>query len=250
MGPLPSPDTSKMVSVCWRVPWKATWEWPSASMVSVKACLSRLVGLLGLDILLMEQLVDALGADLGAHLVGLHLDDVAELRVHGLGQVVAEIVLHDIGGAALTGLGVDADDGLVLPAHIGGVDGQIGDLPEVGVGLLHILAALVDGVLVAAGEGGEHQLAGVGLAVAHGHLGGALEHLLDLVHVGEVQLRVHPLGVHVHGQGDDVHIAGALAVAEEGGLHPVGPGQQAHLGGGHAGAPVVVGVEGDDGAVP
>ena len=159
-------------------------------------------------------------------------------------------MLHDIGGAALTGLGVDADDGLVLPAHIGGVDGQIGDLPEVGVGLLHILAALVDGVLVAAGEGGEHQLAGVGLAVAHGHLGGALEHLLDLVHVGEVQLRVHPLGVHVHGQGDDIHIAGALAVAEQGGLHPVGPGQQAHLGSGHAGAPVVVGVEGDDGAVP
>ena len=59
-----------------------------------------------------------------------------------------------------------------------------------------------------------------------------------------------PLGVHVHGQGDDVHVAGALAVAEQGGLHPLRPGQQAHLGGGHAGAPVVVGVQGDDGAVP
>ena len=103
---------------------------------------------------------------------------------------------------------------------------------------------------MAAGEGGEHQLAGVGLPVAHGHLGAPLKHLADLVDVGEVQLGVHALGVHIHSQGHDVHVSGALTVAEQGGLHPVRAGQQAHLGGGHAAAPVVVGMEGDDGAVP
>ena len=112
------------------------------------------------------------------------------------------------------------------------------------------MEALVDGVLMAAGEGGEHQLAHIGLPLAHLHLGAPLVHVPDGVDVGEVQLGVHALGVHVQGQGDHVHIAGALAVAEQGGLHPLGPGQQAQFGGGHAFAPVVVGVQGDDGAVP
>ncbi len=77
-----------------------------------------------------------------------------------------------------------------------------------------------------------------------------LVHVADVVDVGEVQPGVHALGVQVHGQGDHIHVAGALAVAEQGGLHALGPGQQAQLGGGHALAPVVVGVQGDDGAVP
>ena len=49
--------------------------------------------------------------------------------------------------------------------------------------------------------------------------------------------------------GDHVHVAGALAVAEEGGLHPFGARQLAQFGGGDAFAPVVVGMQGDDGAV-
>ena len=216
----------------------------------LEGVLEQLVGLLHVHILLVEELVDPLRGDFGAHGVGLPLNDGAELRVHLLGQVKAEVVVHDIGRASLARLGVDADDGLVLPAHVGGVNGQIGDLPEIGVGLLHVLGALVDGVLMAAGESGEYQLSGVGLPVAHRHLGTPLEHLADLIDVGKVKPGVHPLGVHIHGQGDDVHVSGALAVAEQGGLHPVRAGQQAHFSSGHAAAPVVVGVQGDDGAVP
>ena len=102
---------------------------------------------------------------------------------------------------------------------------------------------------MAAGEGGEHQFAGVGLTVSYGHLGAALVHLFDLVDVGEVQLGIYALSEHIHGQSDDIHVAGALAVAEEGGLYTVGAGQQTHLSCGHAAASVVVGMEGDDGAV-
>ena len=51
------------------------------------------------------------------------------------------------------------------------------------------------------------------------------------------------MGVHVQRQGDNVHIAGALAVAEEGALHPLAAGQYAHFSVGYSAAPVVVGVQ-------
>ena len=93
-------------------------------------------------------------------------------------------------------------------------------------------------------------MAGVGLAIAHAHARQVLIELDDLGHVGEVQLGVHPVGEEVHGHGDDVHVARALAVAEEGALDPVAPGQQGQLAGGHSGAPVVVGVDGEDHVLP
>ena len=64
--------------------------------------------------------------------------------------------------------------------------------------------------------------------------------------VGEVELRIDALSVHIHGKGDDIHIAGALAVAKERALHTVRPSHQAELRAGHAGAPVVVRVQADD----
>ncbi len=172
--------------------------------------------------------------------------------MHDLGQVIAEVMLHDKGGAALAGLTVDADNGLVLPAHIGRVDGEVGDLP-----ILRCYAPaytecpFVDGILMGAGEGGEDQLAR--------HKAGAPDTII-LVHRSYSWRRagrwekssrgVHPLGVQIQRQGDHVQIAGALPVAEQGGFHPFGSRQQAHFCRGHAVAPVVVGVQADDGAVP
>ena len=81
------------------------------------------------------------------------------------------------------------------------------------------------------------------------HLGAALIHLFDLVDVGEIQFGVYALDVHIHGQSDHIHVSGTLAIAEEGGLDALGAGQHAHLSGGHTLATVIVGMEGDDGAV-
>ena len=51
------------------------------------------------------------------------------------------------------------------------------------------------------------------------------------------------MAVHIHGDGNDVHVARALAVAEQRALHAVRAGQQAQFGVGHAAAPVVVRVQ-------
>ena len=78
----------------------------------------------------------------------------------------------------------------------------------------------------------------------HPLVGGA-----DLRHVGEIQLGVNAVAVHVHGQRHSVHVAGALAVAEQAALDALGTGQHGQLSTGDAGAAVVVGVGGDDDAV-
>ena len=106
--------------------------------------------------------------------------------------------------------------------------------------------ALFDGVLVRAGEGGVDQVAGVGVAGVDGHAGGVLGHPAHLLDVAEVERRVDALGEQVHGQGDDVDVAGPLPVAEQGALDPVGAGQHGQLGRRHRGAPVVVGMEAQD----
>ena len=64
-----------------------------------------------------------------------------------------------------------------------------------------------------------------------------------LLNVAEVQRRVDALGEQVHGQRHDVDVAGALAVAEQRALHPVGARQHRQLGCRHCRPPVVVRVQ-------
>ena len=158
---------------------------------------------------------------------------------------------HDVGDAALARLGVDADDRLVGASDILGIDGQVGHLPtEVvderacGSGIdLHVRQALVDGVLVRAGEGRVDQVAAVGVALVHGDLVAVLHRATDVVDVAHIQLRIDALAEEVHAQRDEADVAGALAVAEEAALDAVGAGHVAELGGGDGGPSVVVGVQ-------
>jgi hypothetical protein len=71
----------------------------------------------------------------------------------------------------------------------------------------------------------------------------------DLVHARQVELRVDALAIEVHGHGDDVHVAGALAIAEQRTLDAVGAGQHAQLRRRHGTAAIVVRVQGHDDAV-
>ena len=170
---------------------------------------------------------------------------LGELHLEAAGEVETVLRVHHVGHAALARLAVHLDDRLVGATGVARVDGQVGHLP-----LVVVVAdggePLLDGVLVGAGEGGVDQVAGVGVAGVDGHPGGVLGHPADLVDVAEVEGRVDALGEQVHGQGDHVDVAGALPVAEQGALHPVGAGQHGQLGGGHRRAAVVVGVQAED----
>src|SRR5439155_17721442 len=90
------------------------------------------------------------------------LNYVAELDPHRAGQIQAVVRLEHLGDTALARLAVDADDGLVGPADVLRVDGQVGHLPgkaaRAGVSgpgpVVQGGQALADGVLVGTGERG------------------------------------------------------------------------------------------------
>ena len=108
---------------------------------------------------------------------------------------------------------------------------------------LHRVEALVDGVLVAAGERGVDQIAAVRVALGHGQLVAVLDGAADLVDVGEVDLRVDAAGEQVQAQRHQADVAGALAVAEQAALDAVGAGLVAQFGCGDGGSAVVVRVQ-------
>ena len=99
------------------------------------------------------------------------------------------------------------------------------------------------------GKCSKDQLSHIGLPLPYLHLGDALIYAPDLVDIGEVQAGVDPLSVHVHGQGDHIHVAGPLSVSKQGRLHTLSPGQQAHLRRGYTLPSIIVGVQGDNGTV-
>ena len=168
--------------------------------------------------------------------------------MHRLGHVEAELVIHDKRGAALAGLRVDADR-LIRASEILRIDREIRHHPLVRAGLVHELEALVDRVLMAARERGEYQIAAVRLTLRHLHLGAALIHRDDALHLTEIQLRVHALNVHIHRNRNHIHIAGALAVAEQACLDALRACEQSHLGGSDTAAAVVVRMQRDDRAL-
>ena len=130
------------------------------------------------------------------------------------------------------------------------VDRQVRHVPGVvaerdarrrGLGLQG-LEALLDRVLVRAGERGVDELARVRVARVHRQLVAVLGGAADLVDVREVDHRVDALAEQVQAERDQADVAGPLAVAEQAALHPVRAGQHGQLGVGDGGAAVVVGV--------
>ena len=108
---------------------------------------------------------------------------------------------------------------------------------------VQVVEALLDRVLVGAGERGVDQVAAVGVPFRHRQLVAVLDGPADLVDVGEVDLRVDALAEQVQAQRHQADVAGALAVAEQAALDAVGAGHVAQLGGRDRGAAVVVRVQ-------
>ena len=203
------------------------------------------------QIALFKDVKHFLDAEFAVLVVADVLDTVAQILPHAGRRVVAVVLLQQKADAALAALGIDADNvRIVRAADVVGVDGDVGAGPAVFAALLAPGHALGDRVLMAAAERRKNEAARVRRALIDVHAGDTLVHFADGGHVGEIQVGVHAVAVHVHGQGDGVHIAGALAVAEQAALHALGPGQYGQLGVGHAAAAVIVGMGGEDDAVP
>ena len=166
------------------------------------------------------------------------LDHAGELDLEPARQVHPPLGLEDVRDATLAGLTVDPDHRLIGAAQVVRVDRQIRDAPRDAVDrgpgragvLLHPLEALLDGVLVRAGEGREDEVTAIRVAFVDLDLVAVLDGAPDRVDIREVDLRVDALGEQVHPHGDEVDIAGALAVAEQAALDPVRAGEQAQLG--------------------
>ena len=205
----------------------------------------------GGQVLVREDIPQLLAGHLAALCVGASLNNLRELHLRTARQVQAVILLEQVGHAALTGLRVHANNSLVGAAQIARVDRQVRDLPVnlihalagLGGGALQGLEALLDGVLVRTRERGEDQVAAVRGTLVHLQLVAVLDGLADTVNVREINLRVNALGIQVQAQGHQVDVTGALAVTEQAALDAVRASQVAQLGGGHAGAAVVVRVQ-------
>ena len=165
--------------------------------------------------------------------------------------------LEQVRDPALAGLAVDADDGLVGAPDVLGVDRQVRNPPLVaarnarGLIALERLEALLDGVLMRTGEGGVDQLAAVGVTRVDRQLVAVLDLAADLVDVGEVDHRVDALAEQVQPERHQADVAGALAVAEQASLDPVGTRLHAEFGCGYGSSAVVVRMQREhDGAAP
>ena len=108
---------------------------------------------------------------------------------------------------------------------------------------LQVVEALLDRVLVRAGERRVDEVAGVRVPLVHVDAVAVLGGAPDLVDVAEVDHRVDALAVQVQPERHQVDVAAALAVAEQAALDALRAGQHGQLGVGGGGAAVVVGVD-------
>src|SRR5699024_6416721 len=204
----------------------------------------------GVEVSVFEDGPEVGCGDFCAGGVGVGLDLAGEVDLHSAGQFDTVLGFQQVGDAALAGLGVHSDHGVVAAADIGGVDGQVRHPPRdrrfrlsFGGGLVTVFGeALLDRVLVGAAERGVGEVADVGVSGVDLDAVAVLDGAADLVDVGEVDHRVDALGVQVQCEGGDVDVAGAFPVAEDAALDPLRPGQHGQFRAGDPGAAVVVGV--------
>ena len=146
---------------------------------------------IGIEVVLLEDVVDFGRFQFLMLVVRYFLDEVAEVFAHLLRHVDAVILFHDETYAALAGLAVDADDvGIVRAAHIMRIDVQVRAGPVLFVVFLAEVHALGDGVLMRTGESGEDQLAGIRLTRMDMHAGHSFIRFHQFGHVREIQARV------------------------------------------------------------
>ena len=167
------------------------------------------------QIFLLENFPNALRRQFFAGFIRDVLDDAPKFRVHGFRHFEAEFALHDVRDAPFAGLTVDANNGLIRPPHILRVNRQIRHRPHAAAARFLRAHALVDRVLMRAGKRRIDEFADIRMARVNLHARAFFVHVADVVDVREIQLRVNALRKQVQRHRHDVHVARALAVAEQ-----------------------------------
>jgi hypothetical protein len=144
------------------------------------------------EVVLAERVHELARGQLAAAGVGDRLHLLREVDLEAAREVEVVLDLHEIRDPALPRLGVHADDRLVAAAEIVGVDGQVGDVPDVLSGALLRVHALLDRVLVRAGESGVDELAHVRMPRVHRQLVALLDDRARLVDRREIELGSTP----------------------------------------------------------
>ena len=67
----------------------------------------------------------------------------------------------------------------------------------------------------------KYQIPCIGHPLVYLHSGKMLISFPDLHDMGEIKSAVHSMAHHIHRHGDDIHVAGALPVAEQSALHTI-----------------------------
>ena len=194
-----------------------------------------------------EELEELLWFEFLVLLVRDVLGKGAHRLAHFGGELDVVALFEDVPHAALARLRVDADDvRIVDAADVARVDGKIGNIPHAAAVLGAPVHALGDGVLMGARERREDELARIGLTGRNSERGELFVGIRDGGHIGKIQPGIDALRIHIHGEGDDIAVARALAVAEEGAFDAVGARKEAELRRRDARAAVVVGMKGQN----
>ena len=131
------------------------------------------------------QFPDPLAGDFFAGLVSLILDNAGKLDLGTARQADMMVCFQQIGRPCLAGLRINPDDGFKGAPDIAWVDGKIGHLPDIGIGVTDGIHTFADGVLMAARKGSMHQLAGIGMAFMDRQLVAEFRCLDQLVDIRE-----------------------------------------------------------------
>src|SRR4051812_42894506 len=99
-------------------------------------------------------------------------------------------------------------------------------------------------------EGREDKLAGVWVARMDRQSIAMLGDLFQRLDIRDIKAGIDSLREHIQGEGDDIDIAGTLAVAEQTALYAVRTGHHAKFSRSDGGAPIIVRVKRQDNRVP
>ena len=156
------------------------------------------------------------------------LDGIAKVFTHLWRQRNTILLLENIANSTFAALAVDTNDIRVIgTADVMRVNDDIRYRPPVFIPLLTIGHAFGNGILMASGEGRKDQFSSIRASLINFHTGDSLIYFRNCRHIGEIQLWINPMAVHIHCQCDCVNISGAFTIAEQTAFNAICTSQQA-----------------------